>query len=412
MTLEDLELMPEPEDSRLLTAVDPEAPGYSGSDYGLTDQEARELRWPLGPMKEFLWPWGAASFAVGTVLLLMTWSSIQPLLISYLPDSEWAYESSGIRELQTQGYYGDGVHVCIVDTGIDISHPDFDNGNLVGFRDFYAGDNDNIRDIGEDFHGTLMAGLLFANGTYVGAAPSVSLSVALALGPEGEAGQSDRVALAIRWCRISQDVDIISLSLGGEPGSGMSNLQSETVEAVNEALDAGIFVVAAAGNNGQKTNINDVSIPANIPRVIAVGASTSDGRIWANSSVGSALDPYYNEERIFPHQKPEVIAPGVRMFSTASTDITPPYAYSTGTSDSTVIVVGALALILQIHGNEMQGEDGKFDDEEMTKVKSALANSSLKGQQIDAIHSNKSGYGELNAVAWLEEILVEFNLNN
>ena len=49
MTLEDLELMPEPEDSRLLTAVDPLAPGYPGSEYGLSDQEARELRWPLGP---------------------------------------------------------------------------------------------------------------------------------------------------------------------------------------------------------------------------------------------------------------------------------------------------------------------------------------------------------------------------
>ena len=54
MALEKLELMPEPEDSRILTAVDSEAPGYSGADYGLTDQEARELRWPLGPMKNCL----------------------------------------------------------------------------------------------------------------------------------------------------------------------------------------------------------------------------------------------------------------------------------------------------------------------------------------------------------------------
>ena len=233
MTLEDLELMPEPEDGRLLTAVDPEAPGYPGSDYGLTDEEARELRWPLGPMKEFLWPWGAASFAIGTVLLLMTWPFIQAYLIPYLPNSEWAYETSGIRQLQTQGYYGDGVHVCIVDTGIARSPPDFEGLNVVGFRDVNSGDHDNIRDIGEDYHGTLMAGLLAGNGTYVGAAPSVSLSVALALGPKGEAGQADRVALAIRWCRISQDVDIISLSLGGNPEGGKTNQQSGTVDNKN-----------------------------------------------------------------------------------------------------------------------------------------------------------------------------------
>ena len=99
------------------------------------------------------------------------------------------------------------------------------------------------------------------------------------------------------------------------------------------------------------------------------------------------------------------------MFSTASTEITPPYAYSTGTSDSTVIVVGALALILQIHGDAMQGADGNFDNKEMTKVKRALANSSLDGQLEDSTHSNKAGYGELDAVAWLEEIKIEFNLD-
>ena len=42
---------------------------------------------------------------------------------------------------------------------------------------------------------------------------------------------------------------------------------------------------------------------------------------------------------------------------------------------------------------------------------SALANSSLKPQDMGAIHSNKSGYGELNAEAWLEEISIEFNLS-
>ncbi len=410
MALENLELMPEPEDSRILTAVDPEAPGYPGSEYGLTDEEARELRWPLGPMKEFLWPWGAVSFAIGTVLLLISWPFIQAYLWPYLPDSEWAFESTGIRELQSDGYFGGGVHVCIVDTGIDINHSDFDHVTLVGFRDFYDGDHEDVRDIGEDYHGTLMAGLLVANGTYVGAAPEVDLSVALALGPEGRSGQADRVAQAIRWCRITQDADIISLSLGGDPGGGMSSLHSETVESVMEALDAGIFVVAAAGNNGLKANVNDVSIPANIPGVIAVGASTSNGGVWLNSSIGSSIDPYSGDERTFPNQKPEVTAPGVKMFSTASTELNRPYAYSTGTSDSTVIVVGALALILEIHGDEMRGSDGTFNATEMDIVKRALAVSSLVNQEDQASHDNKNGYGNLDAVAWLELVELEFGI--
>lgn len=48
-SLENLDLLPEPEDHRILTAIDNQALGYSGSDYGLTDEEAKQLRWPLGP---------------------------------------------------------------------------------------------------------------------------------------------------------------------------------------------------------------------------------------------------------------------------------------------------------------------------------------------------------------------------
>jgi len=47
--IEHLELMPEPDDSRLLTAVDPAAPGYPGVVYGKSDEEALDLRWPMKP---------------------------------------------------------------------------------------------------------------------------------------------------------------------------------------------------------------------------------------------------------------------------------------------------------------------------------------------------------------------------
>ena len=408
--IEHLELMPEPEEPRLLTTVDPAAPGYPGEAYGLSDEEARRLRWPLGPIKEALWPWGAVVFSLGTILLLVSWPFIDAYLTPVLPDSEWAYEDTGIRRLQSSGLTGDGVSVCIVDTGVDYSHPDLAGMSLAGFRDFYEENNDEVRDVGEEYHGTMMAGLLVANGTFRGAAPGVSLSVALALGPEGSSGQQDRVALAIRWCRITQEADIISLSLGSNPGMGMGT-ESETVSAVNEALDSGIFVVAAAGNTGLDDSISDVSVPANIPGVIAVGATYRSGISWQDSASGSVIDPYEGESRDFPNQKPEVSAPGVNIFSTATTELSPPYAYSSGTSDSTVFVTGALSLILELYGEELANEDGQMDQEGMELVKRALANSAVSGDGSDGAHDSKLGYGKLDAFEWASQVAFELNLN-
>ena len=402
-----LELMPEPEDPRLLTTVDPRAPGYPGSAYGITDEEARRLRWPLDPLKEALWPWGAVFFSIGTVALLLAWPFVDSYLTPLLPDSEWAYETTGIRELQDGGLTGEGVSVCIVDTGLDILHPDLSDINIAGFRDFFDESNQEIKDIGSEYHGTMMVGILASNGTFLGAAPEASISIALALGPEGSSGQQDRVSLAIRWCRITQEADIISLSLGSDPGQGMG-IETETVTAVQEALDEGIFVIAAAGNTGADSS--DVSVPANIEGVIAVGAYRSSGTIWSDSASGSDIDPYTGQSREYPHQKPEIIAPGVNIFSTASTELDPPYAYSSGTSDSTVFVTGALALILEQFGDEIAGEDGKIDSEEMAMVKRALANSANQEPSSVGNHSSRLGYGSLNAMEWANQLSFQLNI--
>ena len=406
---DDLELLPEPEEPRMLTTIDPDAPGYPGEAYGISDEEARELRWPASPLREILWPWGAITFAFGVVFMLLIWPQINAYLSPILPETEWAYETTGIRELQDAGLDGSGVHVCIVDTGIDAAHPDFSNLTLAGFRDFYEGEHGLIRDVGEDSHGTMMAGLLVANGKFYGAAPGVDLSIALALGPSGTSGQEDRVAQAIRWCRITQKADIISLSLGSDPGDGMG-IQSETVLAVQEALDAGIFIVAAAGNTGDDTSISDVSVPANMQGVIAVGVSTRSGNVWSNSANGSMVDPYTQENRSYPDQKPEVSAPGILLFSTTSTQIEPPYAYSTGTSDSTVLVTGALALILELYGTALAGDDGVIDAEEMEIVKRSLASSCDKSGTDGSPHDARGGYGFLDAVQWASDIAFELNL--
>ena len=279
---------------------------------------------------------------------------------------------------------------------------------LIGFRDFVEEKHDKVRDVGEDSHGTLMSGLLISNGTFLGAAPEVDLSVALALDDEGSSGSGERVAQAIRWCRITQRVDIISLSLGGQPSDFTSN--SQTNIAVQEALDSGIFVVAAAGNTGLDLEINDVSQPSSLAGVISVGAISKSGYVWGSSAFGSSIDPYSDTIREYPNQKPEVIAPGVNIFSTASSSLSSPYAYSSGTSDSTVFVTGALALIIQQFGDEIAGADDIIDEDEMMKVKQSLATSSDRGNFENNVHDSHSGYGSLNAVKWSQEVAFSFNI--
>ena len=406
--LDKLELMPEPDDHRMMTTVDRDAPGYPGDAYGLSDEAARQLRWPAAPLKEILWPWGAITFAFGAAFMLLIWPFINAYLAPVLPETEWAFDSTGIRELQESGLDGTGVHVCMVDTGIDAEHPDFSNLSLVGFRDFYEGQHDNIRDVGDDWHGTMMAGLLVADGKFRGAAPGVDLSVALALGPSGTSGQEDMVAQAVRWCRITQDADIISLSLGTNPGSGMTE-QSQTARAVEEALEAGIFVVAAAGNREPDEMLSDVSVPANVGGVIAVGSITRSGGVWSQSATGSDVDPYTQQNRTYPDQKPEVSAPGVLLLSTAGSTLEPPYAYSSGTSDSTVLVTGALSMILQLYGEALAGEGGKIGPDGMAIVKRSLASSSDKSSINGVSHDSKGGYGSLDAVQWADDVAFELN---
>ena len=404
-----LELMPEPGDPSLLTAVDSEAPGYPGEAYGISDEEARKLRWPMGPLMRFLWPWGAVGFSAIVVSILLLYPSIYSLIGEVL-DSEWAFEDSGIRDLQESGSLGEGVRVCMVDTGIDISHPDLSHLTLSGFRDFYSEKDSPVRDIGTNSHGTLMAGLLAANGSFTGAAPSVSLSIAISLGPDGKSANERMVSQAIRWCRISQDSDIISLSLGTAPGSTFSD-SSDTLDAVREALDDGIFVIAAAGNSDPRQNLSDVSSPASLSGVIAVGAHDRNGDPWVDSAEGSQNDPETGEERIFPNQKPEIVAPGVDLWSCRDSVRDPPYAFSTGTSDSTVLVTGALALILSVYREEIAGENGVIDQHEMDLVKVALANSARTDSSQSESHDSKKGYGLLDAQEWSRQVEIEFGIN-
>ena len=74
------------------------------------------------------------------------------------------------------------------------------------------------------------------------------------------------------------------------------------------------------------------------------------------------------------------------------------------------MVTGALALILAIHGEQIAGNDGEIDEEEMRLVKVALANSATKtGGQVQ-VHDQKNGYGLLDAIEWSAQVQKEFGI--
>ena len=66
---DNLELLPEPEDPDILTAIDKDAPGYPGQFYGVSDKDAKILRRFFVPVKRFIWPWGALMFTFFTALV-------------------------------------------------------------------------------------------------------------------------------------------------------------------------------------------------------------------------------------------------------------------------------------------------------------------------------------------------------
>ena len=400
--LRNLEYLPEPEDPRMLTAIDPEAPGYAPSAYGATLNESNAWR---NATTEVLRqssprPWGILVALCVVSLLILAYPQMTLFFADALaPDSEWAYEDTNIYALQDQyGLSGDGVRVCIVDTGFEPDHPALKDVNLVGYRDFVGNENTIVQDRGKDSHGTMMAGILVANENYRGAAPNVDLIVAAALNAEGSTQSETTVADAIEWCWNEMDADIISLSLGGEPDPE-NPLGSLTADAVTDALNRGVFVVAAAGNSGGAgTEVTDVSVPANVGGVIAVGAVDINGDLWERTATGSDTEGADGDERIEPNQKPEVSAPGVDIISTSDPSFSIPYSLSTGTSDSTVFVTGALALILERHGAALETIGDRY--EMIILVKQALADSCQPNALQGGEHHPRWGYGVLDAVAW------------
>lgn len=299
--------------------------------------------------------------------------------------------------INIQGEYtGSGVNVCIVDTGMELNHPDLEGFDVAGWVDVVQGKSNPYDDNG---HGTNMAGILVADGWINGVAKKVNLYVAKALLANGSGFEEDVVA-GIDWC-INQNVNIISLSLGGGqdlfPFLGSNGRTIE--DSVNDATARGIYVVAAAGNDGGEDDDGDVASPGSERRVICVGGVTLSGDHWAKSSTGnngfSALP--FKLPRGDPDKKPELVAPAkdVPVLNTQGT-----WSSSSGTSAATVYVTGAIALLLEAHP-ELASNGTSGDVSTIDQVKDWIMQS-VQPKEGQSGHDDNYGYGLLDIEALLD----------
>jgi subtilisin family serine protease len=255
-----------------------------------------------------------------------------------------SYGLDSIRALATWGAHdarGAGVRVGILDTGVDATHPDLAD-RVVAWAEFDAdGHEVSSEPHDADRHGTHVAGTIAGrntSGQWIGVAPECELCCAKVLGAEG--GTDNQILAGLRWA-IEQQVDVISMSLGGLTLG--PEMPSTYTEAIVAAIQQGIPVVVAIGNEGSQT----AGSPGNDIFALAVGATDyrdrpagfSGGRtqvVFASDFIRADLLP-------LPYSKPDVSAPGVAIVSSVPGG---GWAALNGTSMATPHVAGAIALLL------------------------------------------------------------------
>jgi serine protease AprX len=298
--------------------------------------------------------------------------------------TEWAFDITQIKDMNANGYDGEGVIVGIVDSGIDIDHPDLDHINITAWKDYVNGRTEPYDDQG---HGTHIAGIIAAQGVIDGVAPMVKMVIVKAISQSGSGSDSD-VAAGIDFA-VDNGADVICLSLGGM--ARFLNIGDDTASACNDAIDQGVVVVAAAGNDGESDD-GDVSSPATVDGVIAVGAIDENKLIASFSSIGDndGFLPLPFDDRNDPDKKPEVVAPGVEIVSTHLDD---GYAKASGTSQATAFVAGGMVLVLDANSQYQREGNQGGDSDAVYQVKDAIMNSAEKVSGQDSPHDDYYGYG-------------------
>ncbi|MBW4511402.1 MAG: S8 family serine peptidase [Scytonematopsis contorta HA4267-MV1] len=249
----------------------------------------------------------------------------------------WGLQATKVSELDSS-VNGSGIKVAILDTGLDLKHPDF-QGRSINTKSFVPGEE--VQD--GNSHGTHCAGTACGslNPTQLpryGVAYEAEIYVGKVLNNRGS-GEDGWILQAMEWA-ITNGCHVISMSLGAEvePGQPFSRVY-ETV--AKRALNRGTLIIAAAGNSSQRSQgkIAPVGMPANSPSIMAVAALDSNLGI-ADFSCGG-ISPGRGGQV-------DIAAPGVDVYS--SVPMSKKYDRYNGTSMATPHVAGIAALYAQVTG--------------------------------------------------------------
>jgi serine protease len=318
---------------------------------------------------------------------------------------QWHYPLIGLPDAWETTTGDSAVVVAVVDTGILSGHPDL-VGQLVNGYDFVsdpanAGDGDGIDpdpaepagssgNAGQSFHGTHVSGTVAARGNnqlgVAGSAYSTRVMPVRALGTGG-GGTSYDVVQAVRYAAgltndsdtvPQQRADIINLSLGGAP------FDPATQNLYNAVRDAGILVVAAAGNQASAAP----DYPAAYDGVISVSAVDLQRRLAAYSNTGSAIDVAApggdNSVDLNGDGYPDGVLSTSGRVSGNTVNFT--YSFLSGTSMASPHVAGVLALMKSVNPNLTPAD-----------IDSMLAAGLLSDDVGVPGRDNQFGYGIINA---------------
>ena len=233
----------------------------------------------------------------------------------------WGIYKMTVDKLWTENIVGNNIHIAVLDSGINLHHPDLKHAVIKVVDKSSSGNTED-----KTGHGSHVAGTIAARrrqSDFQGVAPSSKLNV-VKIRHDNAGLKIDATADGIDWVLKETESKIINLSLKFFTSSSKLEQQIAKARAKN------VILVAAADGISEGT----ISFPARLPQCISVGAAN-----WDDEKM--ILDA--DSETIIEHT--DIIAPGINIWSTSNTGNS--YRIESGTSMATAFVSGIIALMIQ-----------------------------------------------------------------